>query len=95
MADAAVEQRDQPRAKVFISYSRKDMAFADRLDAALRARGFEPLALRLKGLSIDIDLPADLRHLLTQADRRPRYAFLDEEAAFADIRFGKLGAGSR
>src|ERR1700737_3423511 len=43
MADAAVEQRDQPRAKVFISYSRKDMAFADRLDAALKARGFEPL----------------------------------------------------
>src|ERR1700730_7887564 len=42
MADAAVEQRDQPRAKVFISYSRKDVAFADRLEAALKARGFEP-----------------------------------------------------
>jgi hypothetical protein len=26
---------------VFISYSRKDMAFADRLEAALKARGFE------------------------------------------------------
>jgi hypothetical protein len=25
-------------------YSRKDMAFADRLDAALKARGFELLA---------------------------------------------------
>jgi hypothetical protein len=25
----------QPEAKIFISYSRKDMAFADRLDAAL------------------------------------------------------------
>src|SRR6516165_4484643 len=33
----------QPNAKVFISYSRKDAAFADRLDAALKARGFEPL----------------------------------------------------
>jgi hypothetical protein len=43
MADAAVEQRDQPRAKVFISYSRKDLAFADQLDAALRARRFELL----------------------------------------------------
>ena len=32
-----------PTAKVFISYSRKDMAFADRLEAALKARGFEPL----------------------------------------------------
>src|SRR5262249_14191663 len=27
----------------FISYSRRDIAFADRLDAALEARGFEPL----------------------------------------------------
>jgi tetratricopeptide (TPR) repeat protein len=32
-----------PTARVFISYSRKDMAFADRLDAALKARGYEPL----------------------------------------------------
>ena len=31
------------KAKVFISYSRKDMAFADRLETALTARGFEPL----------------------------------------------------
>src|ERR1700730_3474674 len=43
MSDAAVEQMDQSKAKVFISYSRKDMAFADRLEAALKARGFEPL----------------------------------------------------
>ena len=33
----------QPKAKIFISYSRKDLAFADRLDGALKARGFEPL----------------------------------------------------
>ena len=44
----ATNTRDQgkvsaPKAKVFISYSRKDMAFADRLDAALKARGFETL----------------------------------------------------
>src|ERR1700726_2773399 len=32
-----------PRARIFISYSRKDMPFADRLDAALKARDFEPL----------------------------------------------------
>src|SRR5262245_27281122 len=31
------------QARVFISYSRKDMAFADRLETALKARGFEPL----------------------------------------------------
>jgi hypothetical protein len=32
-----------PKARIFISYSRKDMAFADRIEAALKARGFEPL----------------------------------------------------
>jgi hypothetical protein len=31
-----------PKARIFISYSRKDMAFADRLEAALKARSFEP-----------------------------------------------------
>ena len=37
------DQSHQSKAKVFISYSRKDMAFADRLEAVLKARGFEPL----------------------------------------------------
>jgi formylglycine-generating enzyme required for sulfatase activity len=36
-------QSVEPKARLFISYSRKDMAFADRLEAALKARGFEPL----------------------------------------------------
>ena len=40
---AGPDVAQQPKAKVFISYSRKDMAFADRLEAALKARGFEPL----------------------------------------------------
>src|SRR3984893_12469803 len=43
MTEAAIELTDQSRAKVFISYSRKDMEFADRLESARRARGFEPL----------------------------------------------------
>jgi tetratricopeptide (TPR) repeat protein len=34
---------DVVKARVFISYSRKDMAFADRVDTALKARGFESL----------------------------------------------------
>jgi nucleoside 2-deoxyribosyltransferase len=43
-SDAAAQKvEDQSKAKVFMSYSRKDMAFADRLDAALKARGFDPL----------------------------------------------------
>ena len=37
------ELAQDAKAKVFISYSRNDMAFADRLEAALKARGFEPL----------------------------------------------------
>jgi tetratricopeptide (TPR) repeat protein len=44
ISDAGIEQAGhESKAKVFISYSRKDMAFADRLEAALKARGFEPL----------------------------------------------------
>jgi len=42
-ADAVPAPDHQPKAKIFISYSRKDMAFADRLEAAPKARGFEPL----------------------------------------------------
>ncbi len=30
------------RANIFVSYSRKDAAFVDRLEAALKARGFAP-----------------------------------------------------
>ena len=43
--DAKVEAAPQAgsKARIFISYSRKDIAFADRLEAALKARGFEPL----------------------------------------------------
>jgi formylglycine-generating enzyme required for sulfatase activity len=41
----AAESKDAPAAdektKVFISYSRKDMAFADQLEAALKPRGFQ------------------------------------------------------
>jgi hypothetical protein len=29
----------QSKAKILISYSRRDMAFADRLEAALKSRG--------------------------------------------------------
>src|SRR5947209_5557468 len=40
---AGRKSEDQSKAKVFISYSRKDVAFADRLEAALKTRDFEPL----------------------------------------------------
>jgi tetratricopeptide (TPR) repeat protein len=43
MPDDPALETGQSKAKVFISYSRKDIEFADRLDAALKTRGFEPL----------------------------------------------------
>ena len=43
MPDEPAPETELSKAKVFTSYSRKDIAFADRLDAALKARGFEPL----------------------------------------------------
>jgi hypothetical protein len=39
--DPVGERNVETKTCVFISYSRKDMAFADKLEAALRARGFE------------------------------------------------------
>jgi hypothetical protein len=42
-ADGQQADDGQRKTKIFISYSRKDMAFADRLDTALKGRGFEPL----------------------------------------------------
>jgi formylglycine-generating enzyme required for sulfatase activity len=41
--DSVGAQRDETKTRVFISYSRKDMTFADKLEAALKARGFEVL----------------------------------------------------
>jgi formylglycine-generating enzyme required for sulfatase activity len=41
--DTVGAQNVETKTRVFISYSRKDMVFADRLEAALKARGFEVL----------------------------------------------------
>lgn len=44
MIEVADQQQSAHRkARIFISYSRKDMAFAEQLEAALKTRGFEPL----------------------------------------------------
>jgi formylglycine-generating enzyme required for sulfatase activity len=56
-----------PKAKIFISYSRKDMAFADRLEAALKARGFEPLIDRSDIFAFE-DWWARIRELIGKAD---------------------------
>src|SRR3954447_14912410 len=43
VTDAGSAREAEPKARVFISYSRKDIAFADRIEAAIKVRGFEPL----------------------------------------------------
>lgn len=43
MQDTVTVPSDETKTRAFISYSRKDMAFADKLEAALKERGFEVL----------------------------------------------------
>jgi hypothetical protein len=57
----------QPAARVFISYSRKDMAFAERLEAALKARGIEPLIDRSEIYAFE-DWWKRIEALIAQAD---------------------------
>jgi len=68
--DAAVVSRggeETARTRVFISYSRKDMPFADRLDAALTERGFEPLIDRTEIYAFE-DWWKRIQALIAQAD---------------------------
>jgi Tol biopolymer transport system component len=41
--ESVQEHGSEPKVKIFISYSRKDIAFVDRLETELNRRGFEPL----------------------------------------------------
>jgi formylglycine-generating enzyme required for sulfatase activity len=43
VADGIEPRTTEQKTRVFISYSRKDMSFADRLEAALKTRGFDVL----------------------------------------------------
>ena len=68
MAPNAEQSQDrQPKARIFISYSRKDMAFADRLDAALKARGFDPLIDRTE-IYVFEDWWQRIQNLIIRAD---------------------------
>lgn len=57
----------QSQARVFISYSRKDMAFTERLAAALKARGIEPLIDRSEIYAFE-DWWKRIEALIVQAD---------------------------
>ncbi len=67
-SEAAGDGRQEAaKVKVFISYSRKDMAFADRLDTALQGRNFEPLIDRTEIYAFE-DWWARIQSLIAQAD---------------------------
>jgi WD40 repeat protein len=54
-------------AKVFVSYSRKDLGFVDEFDAALRQRGVEPLVDRTEIYAFE-DWWKRIRDLIARAD---------------------------
>src|SRR5580658_9354972 len=66
-ADTEQAPNAAQKARIFISYSRKDLAFADRLDAALKARGFEPLIDRTEIYAFE-DWWKRIEGLIGQAD---------------------------
>src|SRR5215469_10463743 len=73
-AGIALQQADRPsssdnrgKLRVFISYSRDDLKFADQLDDALNACGFECLIDR-QGISGGEDWKLRLGNLITEAD---------------------------
>src|SRR6266446_4252417 len=57
----------RPETKAFLSYSRRDMAFAERLEAALKARGIEPLIDRSEIYAFE-DWWKRIEALIVQAD---------------------------
>jgi hypothetical protein len=62
-----VSSEDRGKLRVFISYSRDDLDFADQLDAALNAYGFECLIDR-HGISGGEDWKRRLGNLISEAD---------------------------
>lgn len=66
-AGASLERAEDGEAAVFISYSRRDMAFVDRLDADLRRRGVTTLIDRT-AIAVGENWLARIRDLITRAE---------------------------
>src|SRR5258705_1062222 len=60
-------EEKERKTKVFISYSRQDLTFADRLEAALKARGVEVLIDRSEIYAFE-DWWKRIKALIAQAD---------------------------
>src|SRR5476649_748339 len=67
VTEAGRAQLAEPKARVFISYSRKDMSFADRLESALKARGLEPMIDRTEIYAFE-DWWKRIQALISRAD---------------------------
>src|SRR3984885_5432752 len=78
----------EPKARIFISYSRKDMAFADRLEAALKARGFEPLIDRTEIYAFE-DWWKRIQTLIGKADTI--VFVLSPDAIVSDVALKEVG----
>jgi len=66
-ADTEQAPNAAQKARIFISYSRKDLAFADRLEAMLKARGFEALIDRTEIYAFE-DWWKRIESLIVKAD---------------------------
>jgi len=73
------------KAKIFISYSRKDLAFADRLEAGLTARGFDTLIDRSEIYALE-DWWKRIEALITQADTMVFVLSLDAASSVVCLR---------
>lgn len=66
-AASAAGSGEAIKTKVFLSYARKDMGFADRLEAALKSRNFEPLIDRTEIYAFE-DWWKRIQALIAEAD---------------------------
>lgn len=82
---------DRGKLRVFISYSRDDLNFADQLDAALNACGFECLIDR-HDISGGEDWKRRLGNLISEADTV--VFVLTEFGTLPNLRLGGGGSGT-
>jgi TIR domain len=82
---AVAESNKEAKAKVFISYSRKDLAFADRLEAALKVRGLEPLIDRTEIYAFE-EWWKRIEALIARADKHVEHALDAFSGACVDAR---------